>query len=134
MPGCINKRILLTTFFYFFTGLLLNAQNNAIQKYGKANVFAGLEVGSKGVKLSLIELLNKETDDADFKILKDTTINTDFISFTQPTYQATLNAMNILYDVAAKQYDIPAVNIFTAISSGVHIQAEKEENWAGLIN
>jgi hypothetical protein len=123
----INKRILLTAFLYFFTALLLTAQNSAVQKYGTTNLYAGLEVGSKGVKLSLIELLNRETDDADFKILKDTTINTDFISFTQPTYQATLNAMNILYDVASKQHGIPAGNIFAAISSGVHIQAEKEE-------
>ncbi|HNO99735.1 MAG TPA: hypothetical protein PKM83_08330, partial [Ferruginibacter sp.] len=96
----------------------------------KTNVFAGLEVGSKGVKMSLLEI-DRGKQNTSFHILKDTTINTDFISFTQSSYQATINALNSLYDVAVKQYRIPAANVFTAISSGVHIQAEKENklNW-----
>jgi hypothetical protein len=39
--------------------------------------------------------------------------------------------LNRLYDVVIKDYSIPANNVFTAISSGVNIQAEKENkvNW-----
>ena len=32
-----------------------------------------------------------------------------------------------MYEVASKDYKIPAANIFTAVSSGVNIQAEKED-------
>ena len=101
-----------------------------IANVDKTNVFAGLEVGSKGVKMSLLEI-ERNKQNTSFHILKDTTVNTDFISFTQSSYQATINALNSLYDVAVKQYRIPAANVFTAISSGVHIQAEKENklNW-----
>jgi hypothetical protein len=58
--------------------------------------------------------------------LKDTSVNTDFISFSQPTFQATLNGLYGLYSTAIKQYRIPSKMIYTVVSSGVKIQAEKE--------
>lgn len=93
--------------------------------------YAGIEVGSKGVKMSVVELDKKTGESGEFKVLQDTSINTDFISFTQPTYQATLAALNKLYEVAVKQNKIPVANVFTAISSGVNVQAKKEDkvNW-----
>jgi len=59
--------------------------------------------------------------------LKDTSVNTDFISFTDSTFSATLNALYGLYTTAQKDYNIPVKRIFTAISSGVKMQAEKDE-------
>lgn len=113
------------------------AQTSIVQKFERANVYAGIEVGAKGVKMSMVEMDASAGEEAAFKILKDTSVNTDFISFTQPTYQATLSALNSLYNVAVKQSKIPAANVFTAISSGVNIQAQKEDkkNWIDqLIN
>jgi hypothetical protein len=106
-------------------GFVLKAQNSVVKKYEISNVYAGIEVGAKGVKMSIVELDKKASEEGDFKILKDTSINTDFISFTQATYQATISALNILYEVAVKQNNIPVANVFTAISSGVNIQAQK---------
>ena len=115
-------------FFYTFT---TSAQNTYVNKIGNASVYAGIEVGSKGVKMSLLEIDITATEAGAYTVIKDTSINTDFISFTQPTYQATLNALNKLYEVATKDYNIPANHIFTAVSSGVNIQAVKENklNW-----
>ena len=121
----------ITSIFLLFA-LVLKAQTSLVQKYyGTSNVYAGIEVGSKGVKMSMVELDKKTSEEGEFKILKDTSINTDFISFTQPTYQATLAALNNLYEVAVKENKIPVANVFTAISSGVNIQAQKEDkqNW-----
>jgi hypothetical protein len=59
--------------------------------------------------------------------LKDTSVNTDFISFTQASYNATLNGLGKLYDVALTKYKIPAEHIFTVVSSGIKIQADKED-------
>lgn len=111
--------------------LAAQAQNNVVQKYENSNVYAGIEVGSKGVKMSLLEVDKAGKETPELRILRDTTINTDFISFTQPTFQATAGALNQLYEIAVKQNKIPAANVFTAISSGVHIQAEKADklNW-----
>ena len=117
--------------------LISPAQNSYVAQIERANLYAGLEVGSKGVKMSLLEIDKNARQNGIFHIVKDTTINTDFISFTQSSYLATIGALNGLYDLAIKDYHIPAANVFTAISSGVHIQAEKDNksNWVDqLIN
>jgi hypothetical protein len=125
------RHFLLTIHLVFFISFLLSAQNSIVQKYEKASIYAGIEVGSKGVKMSFLEINKNAAEDSEFRILKDTSVNTDFISFTQPTYKATLDALNDLYAVAVKENRIPGVNVFIAISSGVKIQAEKENklNW-----
>lgn len=126
-----SKNTLLITVTLFLSASLLRAQTSVVQKYENVSIYAGIEVGSKGVKMSFVELDKNGADDADLRIIKDTSVNTDFISFTQPSYQATLAALNSLYEVAVKQNRIPVSNVFTAISSGVKVQAEKEskQNW-----
>lgn len=121
------KRTIYFSAIFLLMAFSLQAQNSIVQRYEISDKYAGIEVGSKGVKMSLVELDKKAGEDGEFKILKDTSINTDFISFTQPTYQATLAALNKLYELAVKQNNIPVAHVFTAISSGVNIQAEKED-------
>ncbi len=121
------KRSGLLTLILLLIALLPKAQNSVVTKYESSAIYAGIEVGSKGVKMSMLELDKNAGEDGGFKILKDSTINTDFISFTQPTYQATLAALNMLYDVAVKQNQIPVAHVFTAISSGVNMQAQKDD-------
>ena len=123
----IIKRTVIFTVIFLLAGFISKGQNSLVKKYETSNIYAGIEVGSKGVKMSMIELDKKAGEDGEFKILKDTSINTDFITFTQATYQATLAALNKLYEVAVKQNQIPVAHVFTAISSGVNIQAEKED-------
>jgi hypothetical protein len=103
---------------------LLNAQYSNRQPVKLRTAYTGIEVGSKGVKMSILELKNSEAT-VDFQILKDTAVNTDFISFSPQTFDATLKGLIGLYITAAKEYDIPSKRIFTVISSGVKMQAEK---------
>ncbi len=114
-----------------FTG---TAQNNLPLKYKKSTVYAGIEVGSKGVKMSLVELARKATDENTFNILKDTSVNTDFISFSPEAFKNTLDALCGLYETGLKKYDIPSDRIFTVVSSGVKISAEKEEKGQWITN
>lgn len=104
----------------------LNAQHSLKLKYSNSNVYTGIEVGSKGVKMSLVEIGKNAQLNGAFNILKDTSVNTDFISFNEFTFRATLKELCSLYETAQKEYKIPAKRIFTAISSGVKMQAEKE--------
>lgn len=108
-----------------------SAQNNFKLKYENSSVYAGIDIGSKGVKLSVLEIGKNAKKNGAFNILKDTAINTDFISFTQSSYQATLIGLQKLYNTALKDYGISADRIFTVVSSGIKIQADKEEkqNW-----
>ncbi len=103
------------------------AQTSLKLKYKNSTVYAGIEVGSKGVKMSLLEIGKNAKKNGAFHIVKDTSINTDFISFTKATFQATVNGMSTLYSTALNNYHIPTERIFTVVSSGVKVQAEKED-------
>ena len=105
----------------------LFAQTSLKLKYNNSIVYTGIEVGSKGVKMSMVEVGKNAQLNGAFNILKDTSVNTDFISFNDQTFDATLDALSSLYATAQKNYNIPDKRIFTAISSGVKMQAEKDE-------
>ena len=117
-----------------FSSNALLAQNGLKLKYKKSDVYAGIEVGSKGVKMSLVEVNRDVQKNMDFNILKDTSVNTDFISFTQPTFQATLTGLIGLYNTAIKDYRIAPERVFTVVSSGVKVQAEKFEKTSFVKN
>lgn len=127
----VFKRIILPAVFIVATHSSLFAQGNFNLKYKNSSVYAGIEIGSKGVKLSIVEIGKNAQKNGAFHVLKDTAINTDFITFSQPTFQATLNGLQKLYLTAINDYQVPSANIFSVISSGVKMQAEKEDkkNW-----
>jgi len=107
--------------------LFVKAQDNVSLKIDNTDLYSGIEVGSKGVKMSLLEVGKNSKNNGSFKVLKDTSINTDFISFTSPTFQATLKGLCNLYSQATSEYNIESSRIFTVISSGVQVQAQKDQ-------
>jgi len=124
MPYILKPALLC---LFLVTGFsLLSAQTNFKLKYNNSSVYAGIEVGSKGVKMSVIEIGKNAQSRGAFNILKDSSVNTDFISFSQPTFHATLEGVCGLYSTLVKQYKIQPRFVFTLVSSGVKIQAEKE--------
>ena len=129
MFNTCTRRLFLSLTFIFFGIYITRAQNNFLLKYNNSAVYAGFDVGSKGVKLSILEIGKNAKKSGAFNVLKDTAVNTDFISFTQPTFQATLNALTKMYTSVIKQYNIPSERIFVVISSGVKTQAEKENKF-----
>jgi hypothetical protein len=94
-------------------------------KYVNSAIYTGIEVGSKGVKLSIVEIGKGAQEQGAFNILKDSSVNTDFISFTPATFTATLNGLQGLYNAAIEKYNIPSGSLYTVISSGVKTEAEK---------
>ncbi|XVJ65460.1 MAG: hypothetical protein HEQ40_04580 [Lacibacter sp.] len=111
-----------------------DAQTAFKTKFSKGNVYVGIEVGSKGVKMSVVEISKTAQTTGNFNILKDSTYNTDFISFTQATFDATLASLTSFYNLANSEYKIPVRRIFTVISSGVKMQAEKEGKTEWIAN
>ncbi|MBI3139427.1 MAG: hypothetical protein HYZ15_12685 [Sphingobacteriales bacterium] len=121
----ICRQFTLSATFVLIT-LVAVAQNTVQTKYNNSSVYTGIEVGSKGVKMSIIEIGKNAQSSGAFNILKDSSVNTDFISFSRPTFSATLEAFSGLYFKATRELKIPGKKIFTVISSGVKMQAEKE--------
>lgn len=122
------------TCLFFISSMLLFAQNEVKLQISTTSTYAGIEVGAKGVKMSVIEINKGQKKGASFQILKDTSINTDFISFTPSSFNATLNAFEEMYVKAIKIYEIPSDRIVTAISSGVKGQADKENKMQWIVN
>jgi hypothetical protein len=102
------------------------AQNYFKLKYKRSSVYAGIEVGSKGVKMSVLEIGKNAQQTGAYNVLKDTSINTDFISFTGATAAATLDALCKLYNTITLVYKVPSERVFTLVSSGVKSQADKD--------
>ncbi len=114
-----------------------SAQNFVSNRIKGEDLYAGIDVGSKGVKLSIIQMAKNASLTGAFVAIKDTAVNTDFISFSPATFSATVRGMSSLYNVALNEYKIPSAKIFTVISSGIKGQAEKEnkmENVKRLID
>lgn len=103
------------------------AQSTIKTKYSNSIVYSGIEVGSKGVKMSVIEMGKNAKSSGALAILKDTSVNTDFITFTDETFSATLNGFTGLFNKAVNDYQIPSSKVFTVLSSGVKMQAEKDQ-------
>ncbi len=99
------------------------AQRNAIKRTTGYKKIAGIELGSKGIKLSILE--RNINDNSDIKFLKDSTVNTDFISFSSASFEATSAAYAGLYNYVITNWEIPSIDIATVISSGVKAQADK---------
>jgi hypothetical protein len=134
MRSLYVRRSLLLAAVLFPTTKVLLAQDNVTPKFTASSMYAGIEVGSKGVKMSLVELGKAGLANGSFTILKDTSVNTDFISFTPPTFSATLNELSSLYTLALTRYNIPSNQVFTVVSSGVKMQAEKEDKIKWIAN
>lgn len=120
-----TKHLLLLSFLFLFISNYIFSQTSVRSEYKEPKVYAGIEVGSKGVKMSIVEIGTDAQSNTTFRMLKDSSVNTDFISFTQPAFNATLKGLAALYSEAMILYSIPSDKIFTVISSGVNIQAEK---------
>lgn len=131
MQQLYSTRIFIIAFLLQTFVQDVTAQNSIKPKINN-NTYTGIEVGSKGVKMSVIEIGKNAQSSGAFYIIKDTSVNTDFISFSKTTFNATLNGLYSLFVTAITDYKIPANRIFTVISSGVKMQAEKEEKTAWI--
>ena len=131
------REVLFLCCCFFIGSSQLYSQESFKPKFNNSIIYTGIEVGSKGVKLSVVELGKNAQTRGAFNVLKDSTINTDFISFSEPTFQATLDGLYGFYTLSTRIYKIPSKQVFTVISSGVRIQAEKDNKFnmiTSLIN
>jgi len=95
-----------------------------------SNVFAGVEVGSKGVKLSIVRLNKNLEGDFSYSVLADTAVNTEIIA--NWAVSESVKAVEDLYYKALNVYKVPNKQIFLVVSSGVMEQARITNNMAKL--
>jgi hypothetical protein len=116
--------------FVCVTNLCAQTQVKAIRVSTKRidqNMYAGIDIGSRGVKMTIVKIGKNATNTGSLTSLKDTSINTDFISFTPESFTATVKGLVGFYNLALTKYNIEPSKIFAAVSSGIKGQAEKEK-------
>jgi exopolyphosphatase/pppGpp-phosphohydrolase len=97
-----------------------------------AEKFAGIEIGGKGIKVAVVDIL--DVNEGRFTLIKDWTVNTAVtkgISSTKMLAKtdivATANAVGDIYTRLQTDYSIPVDKIFIAGSSGVAIATNTSE-------
>jgi tetratricopeptide (TPR) repeat protein len=114
----LYKSIKLNVLATVVESLLKSAQ-------GIGDMYAGVEIGAKGVKMSIIEVRLSKDRQYDYTLLGDTAINTDAAELSYQSEKETTDALSLLWKIIKERYKIPNTNIHIVISSGLRQELEK---------
>lgn len=117
----MKKNLLLASLLLLCSTTFTFAQNGT-------NLFAGIEVGSKGVKISIVALNANLDGDFSYSVKADSSVNTEIIEFKEFSITESAKAAVMFYDKAINDFKIPNRQIFLVISSGVVKQAQLTNN------
>ena len=92
---------------------------------GIGDMYAGIEIGAKGIKLSVIEVKLSRDREYDYTLKADTSINTDAASLSYESEKQTFDAITILWDIIRYRYKVSANKVHIVISSGLKQELDK---------
>lgn len=92
---------------------------------GVGDMYAGIEIGAKGVKLSVIEVKLSKDREYDYTLISDTSINTDAAALSYQSEKETREAITTLWNILSSRYRIPSKKVHIVISSGVKQELDK---------
>ncbi len=92
---------------------------------GIGDIYAGIEVGAKGIKLSVIDVKLSKDREYGYTLLLDTSVNTDAASLSYQSEKESADAIAGLTDVIKNRYQLAPNRIFIVISSGLKQELDK---------
>lgn len=92
---------------------------------GIGDLYAGVEIGAKGIKLSVIEVKLSKSREYDYTLIIDSSINTDAASLSYQSEKETFDAVTVFYNIIKKRYQVPANKTHIVISSGLKQELDK---------
>jgi tetratricopeptide (TPR) repeat protein len=92
---------------------------------GIGDLYAGIEVGAKGIKLSVIDVRLSKDRDYDYTLKADTAINTDAAALSYQSEKETQDAIAALLEIVKTRYQIPSDKIHIVIASGLKQELDK---------
>lgn len=92
---------------------------------GIGDVYAGIEIGAKGVKLSVIDVKLSKDREYGYSLQFDTAINTDAASLSYQSEKETSDAIALLLNTINTRFTIPANKIYIVVSSGLKQELER---------
>jgi hypothetical protein len=96
---------------------------------GKTQAFAGIEVGAKGVKLSVISIELNSSGEVEYVLKADSSINPEPASLTPQSQIETAAAVRRFIDMAKNNYNIPAEKLYVVVSSGLKTELDKKNKY-----
>ncbi len=104
---------------------------------GIGDMYAGVEIGAKGVKLSIIEVKLSKDRQYDYTLVSDTSINTDAAELSYESEKQTSDALSKFWKIMKERYKISNSNIHIVISSGLKQELDKYNKvdyFAGVVH
>jgi tetratricopeptide (TPR) repeat protein len=92
---------------------------------GIGDMYAGIEIGAKGIKLSVIEVKLSKDREYDYTLVTDTSINTDAASLSYQSEKETFDAITVLWNILKTRHNIPSDKVHIVISSGLMQELDK---------
>lgn len=100
---------------------------------GKEQAYAGIEIGAKGVKLSILGIQLNSSGELEYILKADTSVNPEPAALTAPSQQETADAVKKFMEIAKTRYGIAADKIYAVISSGLKAELDKKDKTAEFI-
>ena len=94
---------------------------------GIGDLYAGIEVGAKGIKLSIIDVTLNKDRQYDYNLKLDTSINTDAASLSYQSEKESRDAIAKLMDIVANRFKVVSKRTYIVISSGLKQELDRYE-------
>lgn len=94
---------------------------------GIGDLYAGIEVGAKGIKLSIIEVMMNKDKLYEYSLKMDTSINTDAASLSYQSEKESKDAIAKLMTITTGRYGVASKRTFIVLSSGLKQELDKYE-------
>ena len=95
---------------------------------GIGDLYAGIEVGAKGIKLSVIDvMLNNKDRQYEYNLKLDTSINTDAASLSYQSEKESREAIAKLMDIVVNRFKVDRKHTYIVISSGLKQDLDRYE-------
>lgn len=94
---------------------------------GIGDLYAGIEVGAKGIKLSIIDVILNKDRQYDYTLKFDTSINTDAASLSYQSEKESRDAITKLMDIVISRFKVATKRTYIVISSGLKQELDKYE-------
>jgi hypothetical protein len=93
--------------------------------HGKEEIYAGIDIGAKGIKLSIISVKLNKGNEFEYLLMVDSSINTEPVSLTDQSRKETADALKVLLGLAKNQYKISNDRTYVVVSSGLKQELDK---------
>jgi tetratricopeptide (TPR) repeat protein len=97
---------------------------------GKEQSYAGIEIGAKGIKLSILSVQLNSAGEVEYVLKSDSSVNPEPAAFTPQSMQESADALSKFINIAKTHFGIADENIYVVISSGLKAELDKKNKSA----